>query len=73
MDPLVTKREQALVDSALLVYELWAEHRIRPVDDGASVHLNQFFEALRRYPGWQEAFARGLADWRAVHGQEKDA
>lgn len=58
----MTKREAALVDRALLVYELWAEGRIRATDDGAGVHFNQFFEALKKYPGHAEAFRRGVED-----------
>lgn len=48
----------------MLIYELWAEQRIRPLDDGASIHLNQFFEALKAYPGADEAFIRGLNDFQ---------
>jgi hypothetical protein len=29
---------------------------------GAAIHFNQFFEALKAYPGADEAFVRGLND-----------
>jgi hypothetical protein len=60
----MTTREAALVDRGLLIYELWAEQRIKPTDEGAALHLNQFFEALKQYPGHAEAFIRGLEDFQ---------
>lgn len=67
----MTKRERALVDAALLVYELWAERRIMANDEGASIHFNQFFETLKKYPGYREAFQRGLDDAVATLGRER--